>query len=403
MRILITSCTYAPALNGQAIFTVGLAEGLAKRGHEVKVITGSDSSGPYAGLQKGVRMERLWSVNLTSFHPDSYYPFFYARRVHNIFEEFRPEIVHIQDRFPLSVRIFHEARRRGIKIIGTNHFMPENLAPYIPLLSMAKPLYNRIMWNWMLAIYNHLDLVTTQSRAAAELVRSKGLDVPVFPVSCGIDLNRFHPIPSIDRLACRARYGLDPNRKIFLFVGRLDREKRVDVLLHALKRSGRDDIQLVVAGRGAAQGAYESLANSLGLGERVRFTGFIPNEDLHNLLNSVDVFSMPSEAELLSIASLEALACGRPVLLADAVALPELVTQGVNGYLFKPGDPTDAARFMSLLADHPEQWQAMGRASVEKARTHSLESTILRYETLYGALLKGVLPEPSLILNQIAQ
>ena len=115
----------------------------------------------------------------------------------------------------------------------------------------------------------------------------------------------------------------------------------------------------------------------------MRFTGFIPNEELHVLLNSVDIFTMPSEAELLSIASLEAMACGRPMLLADAVALPELVTPDVNGYLFKPGDPADAARCMALLADHPERWAEMGKASVERAQEHSLERTIERYETLY--------------------
>ena len=121
----------------------------------------------------------------------------------------------------------------------------------------------------------------------------------------------------------------------------------------------------------------------MNLGPRVHFTGFIPNEDLHVLLNSVDIFSMPSDAELLSIASLEAMACGRPMLLADAVALPELVTPGVNGYLFKKGDPEDAAHFIGMLADQPERWKEMGKASFEKAQVHSLENTVLRYEELY--------------------
>ena len=111
------------------------------------------------------------------------------------------------------------------------------------------------------------------------------------------------------------------------------------------------------------------------------------------LLNSVDIFTMPSAAELLSIASLEAMACGRPLLVADAVALPELVSQGVNGYLFKPGDPADAARCMELLADHPEQWAAMGQASYERAQEHSLDKTIERYEGYYReAMAKSVVP-----------
>jgi 1,2-diacylglycerol 3-alpha-glucosyltransferase len=157
----------------------------------------------------------------------------------------------------------------------------------------------------------------------------------------------------------------------------------VDVLLHAMARLPRDDIQLAIAGRGAYSSQYKALARSLNLGERVHFTGFIPNEDLHVLLNSVDVFTMPSEAELLSIATLEAMACGRPVLLADAVALPELVRPGVNGYLFKPGDPAEAAQCMADMAEECERWSEMGRASFEIAQEHGLDKTIERYEDLY--------------------
>jgi glycosyltransferase involved in cell wall biosynthesis len=166
----------------------------------------------------------------------------------------------------------------------------------------------------------------------------------------------------------------------------VDREKRLDVMLRAMKLLKRDDVQLAVAGRGAATNEYQALAKHLELGPRVVFTGFIPNEDLHVLLNSVDVFTMPSEAELLSIASLEAMACGRPLLLANAVALPELVQHGVNGFLFEPGSPEDAARCMQELAEHPERWAAMGKASVLRAQEHGLDRTLARYEELYQSL-----------------
>ncbi|MGE5074092.1 MAG: glycosyltransferase family 4 protein, partial [Anaerolineae bacterium] len=157
----------------------------------------------------------------------------------------------------------------------------------------------------------------------------------------------------------------------------------------ALKLLKRDDIQLGVAGQGQAVAGWTAMAKKLGLGDRAVFTGFIPNEDLPKLLNSVDFFTMPSEAELLSIASLEAMACGKPLLLADAVALPELVAPGVNGYLFKPSNPSDAAHHMELLADHPEKWAEMGRASLERVQDHSIEKTVSRYEALYRQAVSG--------------
>jgi 1,2-diacylglycerol 3-alpha-glucosyltransferase len=403
MHIMIGSTTYYPGLNGQAIFTVNLAEGLAKRGHEVTVVFPSDEGRAYSRMRNSVRLEGIRSIKLTFLHPDSFIPVFSAKTIRSILSSYRPDIVHIQDHYPLNRAIVRETLKRGIKLLGTNHFMPENLAPYIPGPAIVRPAINSFLWRWMLQTYNHMEIVTTQSRAAAKLTHAQGLRVPAYPVSCGIDLGRFHPDSSIDRLACRARYGIDPNRTVFLFVGRVDKEKRVDVLLRALHRLQRDDIQLVVAGRGAASDELQALSKSLSLGDRVRFTGFIPNEDLHVLLNSVDIFTMPSEAELLSIASLEAMACARPVLLADAVALPELVTHGVNGFLFEPGNPEDASRYMSLLADQRREWGKMGRASLEKARDHSLENTIRRYEELYQLLLEGVPAQPTPIFSHISQ
>ena len=389
MRIFIAGTTYYPALNGQAIFTVNLAEGLAQRGHQVLVAVPSEKVKAYRAERKGVQIDAVESVSMKLWHQDAYFSPLPGKAVRKIFDTFQPEIAHIQDHYPLSRVVVQVARQRKIKVVGTNHFMPENLASYLSWLASIKPLYNWIGWNWMMEVYNQVDIATAQSKNAAELIRKQGLRPPVFPVSCGIDLCRFHPDPSIDRRACRERYGLNPDRKIFLFVGRVDGEKKLDVLLRAMSHIKSTDVQLAIAGRGAALNALLALADELQLGERVRFTGFIPNEDLHVLLNSADVFVMPSEAELLSLATLEAMACGRPVLLANAVALPELVTEGVNGYLFKPGDPLDAAKYIDLLASQPERWPAMGRASVEKAQVHGLDHTVRQYEMLYESLLTG--------------
>jgi glycosyltransferase involved in cell wall biosynthesis len=142
-----------------------------------------------------------------------------------------------------------------------------------------------------------------------------------------------------------------------------------------------------VAGSGAALPTYQALARELGIQDQVRFTGFVPDADLPRLLDSVDIFAMPSEAELLSIASLEAMASARPLLAARAKALPELVSDGVNGYMFNPGDVDDAARCMALLAGHPERWAEMGSASLKKVQPHGMENVLKRYEELYELCL----------------
>jgi glycosyltransferase involved in cell wall biosynthesis len=237
--------------------------------------------------------------------------------------------------------------------------------------------------------YDRLDAVASPSGTAARMLRTAGVRPPVFPISCGGNTRFFHPDPGVDRSAWRSRYGIDLHKTIFFFVGRVDREKHLDVLLRAAALLKREDFQLVIGGKGAYLKKLTSLANHLGLAAKVHFTGFIPQEDLPSVLNSIDIFAMPSEAELLSIATLQAMGCARPVLAANAVALPELVTDAVNGYLFKPGDAADASHRMEWFLDNPGRWSGMGTASLEKVQPHSLENIVHEYETLYEKVLKG--------------
>ncbi len=383
---MIAGATYFPALNGQSVFMVHLAEGLAAQGHEVGALFPGRRA--LSSRMNGVRLEAVRSLELSLVRADAYFPYLYAGRIRDVFEAFRPEVLHIHDHYPLSITAVREARRRGIPIVGTNHFVPANVEPYIPASTLLRPVLDRMLWQWMFRVYRRLDFVTAPSQAAVDLLQSQGLRVPMRAVSCGTDLTRFHPDPNVDRAAARRTYGLEPDSKLFLYVGRVDREKRIDVLLHAIRLLPRDDIQLAIAGQGAALNRLQLMSQTLQLGKRVRFLGRVPNEHLNLLLNSADVFALASEAELLSIASLEAMATGRPLLLADAGALPELVVPGINGYLFRPGDARDAAQYMKLLADQPALREQMGRASRERVQPHSMEFALQTYTGIYRQVLE---------------
>jgi len=389
MRILLAETSFYHSFHGEAIFTKNLAEQLVKRGHEVSVVVNSESGRAEQEIHNGVRIYGLSTFSLRLFHPNAALPFFPRPAVERLFKHIRPEIVHIQDHYPVSRDVLLAARRRKIKTVGTNHFMPENLAPYFPLVSDIKWLFDGVLWGMMREVYDRLDGVAAPSRTAADLVRSRGLKPEVVPISCGVDVSLFQPDPAADRERVCKDYGMDPRSRHIFFVGRIDREKRLDVIVRALKVLARPDLQFVIAGNGTVAGEIQSLAEQLGLGDRVVFTGFIPNEDLPTVLSSIDLFVMPSQAELLSIATLEAMACARPVIAARAVALPELVSDDVNGYLFNPGEVEDAARQIARLLDQPGRWQAMGQVSLERARLHSLENTTAHYDDFYQAVLAG--------------
>jgi glycosyltransferase involved in cell wall biosynthesis len=383
MRIVIAGQTYYPGNNGQAIFTIHLAEGLARAGHQVQVIVPWGQFHTGSQTIHGVKVHTLRSLNFGWIHPDVWMPFFPSAEVRRIFNDEKPDIVHIQDHYFVSQSVAATARQLGLPVIGTNHFLPENLLPYLSRLPVPRQVKVNVLWGMMLSVYNRLQAITTPTQTAANILLNQKVRPPVTAVSCGVDIDFFHPDPGLDRGAACAQFGLDPRRVLFLYVGRLDGEKRIDLLLRAvarLKEQGRQDIQLAVAGQGAAGGALRELAQTLDLAGQVRFLGYVPNADLPRLYQTGQIFAMPSPEELQSIATLEAMASGLPVLAANARALPELVTPGVNGALFEPNQVEAVAAGMAALIDQREAWERMGGASRARAVEHSLQNTIRRYE-----------------------
>lgn len=395
MRILITGCTYFPSKNGQSIFTINLAEGLAARGNKVLVVIPALGGHAREYERNGVQIKELDSLDLGKLHSEAVMSFFPGHQVRAILDEFQPDLIHIHDHYPLSNSLVREGKKRNIKVVGTNHFVPDNLSPYIPGSAYFASILSRIMWFWMRLTFDRLDFATAPSRTAAEILRQQHIKLHIYPISCGVDTNRFKPDLDIDRAQWRQKYGLPVEKPVILFVGRVDAEKKLDLLIQALHHRNKNDFTLAIAGNGSHRKHLEELVQHLGVEDQVKFLGFVPNEDLPSIINAVDIFTMPSEAELLSIASLEAMACAKPVLLSNARALPELVHNGVNGFLFNPGSVEDLAAKIELLLSQPEKWNGMGKESLRMAQAHTLENTITGYSMLYYTLVaEKKLPNP---------
>ncbi len=381
-KILISGSSYSTD-NGQGVFTVNLCERLAERGVQVAALVGSPDGTPHVVQQNGVKLYQLESIPVDIIRKGERYSFFPIQSIHKAFDDFQPDVVHIHDHYPLSMLVYLEAQRRGIHTMGTNHFLPENLAPFIPFYQTAPHVISWVLWRWMMVLYNRFHLVTTQSAAASKVMIKNGLIPPVVTVSCGVDLSRFFPNPGINRSQVRKRFQIDPQRKVLLYVGRLDREKRLDSVIEAFHQLQRTDIQLVIAGKGKESDRLKKLAAKTCQPNQVVFPGYISQSDLNQLLNCVDCFIMPSDAELLSIATLEAMASGLPILAANAYALTELVSDGVNGYLFSPQNSAVIARTIAQFFDHPEQWASMKASSLERAKKHDMELVMNQFIHFY--------------------
>jgi glycosyltransferase involved in cell wall biosynthesis len=130
--------------------------------------------------------------------------------------------------------------------------------------------------------------------------------------------------------------------------------------------------------------ALERLVDSLGLRDRVAFLGLAPDDELRQAYLRADVFCMPGTAELQSLVTLEAMSASTPVVLADAMALPHLVVDGENGYLFRPNDSDDLAAKITAVLDRPAADLArMGAESHRMVQKHGIKATLDTFEALY--------------------
>ena len=384
MKILLAGQAFYRKDNGQATFTVSLAEGLARSGHQVAVLA-PKVFGPGTIRKNGLDVHRVTALNLGH---NANVSAFSGRRIEKVLETLQPDLVHIQDHYFISRSVWRKARRRNIPVVGTNHFLPDNLTDNVHLAGFLRPMVQRLLWRNMLGLFNRLDGVAAPTPTAALILEQAGCRVPVEAISNGVDIQHFQPRPAADRRHLRWRYGIDPSRSVFLYVGRVDREKGLDVLLKAAIHLADQPLQIVICGKGRFLSALKHMRKDLGLKKRVILTGYVPDDDLPLLYNSADVFVMPGAAELQSIATLEAMASGRPVLAADACALPELVRPGVNGLLFQPGSSTGAERCIRDMLSLAPNWPAMGRASRRRAEQHALGETLRRYTTWYEKIIR---------------
>ncbi len=383
MKIMLAGQAYFREDNGQAVFTVRIARGLAAAGHQVLALAPNDEGKPGPVKDKAVQVWKIATLALPHNVNISLFP---GREIKKALLCFSPDIIHLQDHYFICRALFRAATARAIPVVGSNHFLPDNLTANLPVPAIFKRPVNYFLWQHMLLLYNRLAAVSTPTKTAAAILEQQGILPPVTPVSCGIDTSRFHPLAPGQRAEPRIQFGLDPEAIVFIFVGRLDNEKGLEIVVRAFARLKNPDACLVLAGRGSLAGHLKNLCRSLGIERQVRFPGYIQEKDLPRLLAAADCFVMAGFAELQSIATLEAMACGLPVLAANARALPELVADGENGFLFTPHSVESLYGVMKKFLAATTLWQQWGENSREKARRHAIENTVQAFERWYTTI-----------------
>lgn len=390
MKILIAADLHWPTINGVSTFSRNLAIGLAGRGHEVLVIAPSQTGRRYTESD-GTKETGMYTIRRTASVMFPFYQNFRislnpAREVRRIIEDFEPDIIHIQMLMWIGQAAMRYGLRYDIPVVATNHAMPENLMDNLKLLAPLSRPINYVLREYGARFHAKADYVTMPTESAIQMFGAKEkVSVPMIAISNGIDLERFHPATS--KAAIRKQFGL-PDGPLVTYIGRLDAEKHIPILLKAFADI-RDDIgaHMLVVGSGTEFEDLQYIADDFGIGEHVSFTGKVSDEDLVLLHQVGDVFAMPSPAELQSIATLEAMASGMPIVAVDKGALRELCQDGVNGVLCEADNIDEIAAGLAKILKNPKLARAYGAASLKIAAKHDIKHTLKEFEDLYRAVI----------------
>ena len=405
LTVVIGSDTFAPEINGSATFSASLAGGLARRGHTVHIVApaaGRHLNGVFQEEHGGelVTVHRLWSWR---YRPHPWLRFALPWRIQanskRILDSVKPDVVHFQSNIVVGRGLSKQALKRKIRLIATNHVMPENLLEFSLVPRFAQRIV--VKWLWWDAdhIYSRAEAMTSPTRRAADLVEAHTSIRGVLAISCGLDSSNYTP-------------NFEPRTEnLIMFVGRVTGEKQIDKLIKAFALLDASlDAKLEIVGGGELEDDLKRLAEQLGVADRVTFDSYVSTEFLREALTRATVFAMPSIAELQSIATMEALASGLPVVAANAMALPHLVHDGKNGYLFEPGDVEEfAARLTDVLTMPEDELRKFKHESLTIVQAHDINRTISTFEELYRGhkvvepLIEASLPFHRIIRERIAR
>ncbi len=336
---------------------------LCRRGHGVTLLCSGWDRGNRTARIDGIRVHRTgrrYTFNLAA-------PVYYDRWLRN--ERF-DVVVEDLNKVPMLSPAWAPAR---LHLLLVHHlFGPTAFQEANPGLAAATWLFERIIPS----VYRGLPCIAVSDSTRQDLVRRGLRSDDIAVIRNGVDVTQLQPAP--------ARY---PSPTI-VYLGRLKRYKRVDLILHAVARL-RDrgvHIDAIVAGKGDARYDLEKTSRELGIADQVRFAGFVSEADKADLLSQAWAHVLTSPKEGWGLVSMEASACGTATVASDSPGLRETVRHDRTGYLVPHGD-VDALAAALMRVVNPTNRDRLGRAARLMAQEYSWKSVADAFESRLSRLL----------------
>lgn len=372
--------------SGVVVSTLRFSKLLKERGHHVIFIGARSQEHREHSHHNGIKAYRYRSIPV----PKSggwYLAFPTVKELKKVFEQEEINVVHIVLPMSGAIVAIRAARSLNIKIVAHSHSQPENL--FMDMPKVMRPILHKL-WNSYLAwVYGKAESLIYPSEMARGLLHTlSDKNQPSTVISNGINLKEFQPVAIGD---FHERFNIPGHTVKLLFVGRLYPEKSIDTLINAVPHIVKEhkDTHVMIVGAGHLRSRLEKLAHTLGMNKHITFLGLVSEGDKILAYSASDIFVLPSLAELEGMAVLEAMACGKPIIIADAAMSASRFFVDGNGFLFKTSDHHDLARQVLKLITDADLRRKMGEKSFEKSKRYDIHKSVDLLEGVYYSILKN--------------
>jgi glycosyltransferase involved in cell wall biosynthesis len=373
MKIALFTETFLPKVDGIVTRLSHTVDHLQRLGDQVLVVSPDGGLREYKGAKicgiPGFPLPLYPELKLALPRPS----------LRQVLEEFRPDLIHIVNPAVLGLGGLYYAKSLDVPLVASYHtHLPKYLEHY------GLGMLEGVLWELLKAMHNQAQLNLCTSTAMQEALTSHGIErVEVWQK--GVDTELFQPDLASQAVRSHLSQG-HPEHPLLLYVGRLSAEKEIDRIKPVLQAIPGARLALV------GDGPYRTELEKEFADTPTHFVGYLTGKDLAAAFASADAFVFPSRTETLGLVLLEAMAAGCPVIAANAGGIPDIVTDGVNGYLFDPQDEYGAIGATQRLLNSPQTRDLLRRNARLEAEKWGWAAATRQLQGFYQSVLVSQLP-----------
>ena len=291
-------------------------------------------------------------------------------------EDMHLDVIHVQQEFGVSLYGRQMAKQLNIPVVYTYHTMYEDYTHYINPLDFehVEKAGKWVIRNLSKIMANTVQGVIAPSNKTKQALIDYGVVAPIYIVPTGLDIDKFdrNNLDEEEILGLRESLGFTKEDHVVVFVGRLAKEKSLEMPIEAVAKNADPKLHLVVVGSGTDEEYFKNEAKRWNVENRVHFVGKVPSEEIPYYYAAFDIFVSASLSETQGLTYIEALASGLPILARRDEVLDGLIDEGITGYYFDTAEELNKKMNQYFACDE-ETRNKMKEASMQKTKQYSTE------------------------------